>query len=396
MTIDASEIVREPTPMPVRVRQATLALTALGAILVIPAAIVDVHRFLTDWLAMFVILLTVGLGALFLVALEFVVNARWSVPLRRISEHMAALVPVSLILAIPVVLGLGTLYQWTHADVVALDDILRAKRAYLNVPFFMARFVVYFAVWIAAYWFFVGGSLRQDRNGDVALTRRAMRVAPAYMVAYAFTITFAAVDWIMSLMPHWYSTIFGAYVGMSAVVAGFAVTTLIAAQLRLSGLLPRSIRSDHFYNLGAMLFAMNVFWAYLAFAQYMLIWFGHLPAETSWFVPRGRGGWLWISLFQLAGHFGVPFFALLSRAAKTNLRRLRWVSIWLLAAHALDMYWLIGPSVRTSRSAFSWNELGFLFLTVGIGMLVWVWRSSRAPLMPVRDPRLEAGLAFRL
>lgn len=392
-----SEVRREPTPMPDNLRKVAIAATAAGALLLVPAAILDVQRFLANWLVLAFFVLTVGIGSLFLVALEFAVNARWSVPFRRISENFSALILVSIVLLVPVFLGVDSLYEWTHEDVVAADPILQKKAGYLNVPFFLLRIAGYFLIWLLFYKLFVLDSRRQDATGDERYTRRSIKLAPPFMILYAVTISLAAIDLLMSLAPHWYSSMFGPYVGIGAVVAGLAASTLAAVLLKMNRLFPDSIGRDHFYSFGALLFAMNTFWAYLGFAQFMLIWYGNIPVEMAFYRARSVGGWEIVSALLIIGHFFVPFFALLARSAKMDLRRLRWVAVWLLVMHWLDLYWIVLPSIpHLSGGPFSWTDLGFPLVALGLGIVVWLWRSSRAPLIPVGDPRLEAGLAFHL
>jgi hypothetical protein len=396
MNVITDDITQGPTPMPSAVRRAAMVTTVLGAALLIPAAIVDFQRFSANWLTLFAFIVSLGAGSLLLVALEYTVGAKWSIPFRRISEHMATIVPVSLLLVIPLLLGMSTLYEWTHADVVASDHLIHEKAAYLNTPFWLIRLAVYFVIWIAAYVFFARGSMKQDASGDIGHTKHARIVSPVFIILYALTMTFAAVDWIMSLMPHWFSTMFGVYFGVSGIVAALAATTFIAVQLKLNGMLPEAVRGDHFYSLGGLLFAMNTLWAYIAFAQFLLIWYGNIPIERIWYIPRTEGGWMWLTVIQVIGHFFVPFFALISRESKMNLLRLRWVAVWLLAAHLLDMYWITVPSVQAGRAALSWHELWVPFLAIGIATWTWLWSTKFASLLPVRDPRLQTGLEFHL
>ena len=396
MNVNASEIHQTPTPMPAKLKRFAIVAAAIGVVLLIPAALVDSTRFLANWLTMFAFIVSIGVGALLLVALEYAVGAKWSVPFRRIIEFISALVPVSLLLVIPVILGMSTLYEWTHAEVVAADHILHMKEPYLNVPFWIIRTFFYFAIWIVAFGFYVKGSRKQDSTGDIAHTKRARVVSPIFIILYGLTMTFASIDWIMSLAPHWFSTMFGVYFAVAGMVGALAATTFAATQLKLHGMLPNAVGRDHFYNLGGLLFAMNTFWAYIAFAQFLLIWYGNIPIERYWFAPRTEGGWMWITLVQIIGHFVVPFFALISREAKMNLLRLRWISVWILAAHLIDMYWITVPSLRPNGPVFSWHELWFAPLAVGIGLFVWLRSAKRSPIVPVRDPRLEIGLSFHL
>jgi len=393
----SDDIQVDPTPMPESLGRTAALVLAAGVVLLIPSALLDVKRFLANWLVLYVFMLTAGMGSLFLVALEYTVNARWSVPFRRVSEHLSGLVPVSLALAVPVLMGMHHLYEWTHTEVVASDPILVKKASYLNLRFFLVRTGVCFLVWLVFYRLFVRASLRQDQTGDASLTWRGIRLAPAFLILFALTLSFAGIDLLMSLSPHWFSSIFGPYVAMSAVVAGIALTTLVSVQLKVKRMLPEAVSADHFYNLGALLFGMLTFRAYMAFSQFLLIWYGNMPAEMAWYNARQAQGWMPLSVAMILVQFVVPFLALLSRPAKMDLCRLRWVSIWVLGAHALDLYWIVLPSVpHLHGGPLSWLDLWMPFVAVGLGILVWIWRASQAPLVPVRDPRLESGLAFHL
>jgi hypothetical protein len=385
-----------PFSTPPRLKRLAYGAAVITLILLGLSIVLDPTRSLVNSLVLFIFILTLGLGCLFLVALEFTVNATWSIPLRRISENLAALAPFSLLLALPVLFGLGHLYEWTHGEVVATDPILKGKSGYLNIPFFLVRFAIFYLVWFVGYLVLVGGSRSQDRTANPTFSRRAARFSPVFIILLVITVTFAAFDWIMSLSPHWYSSIFGIYLMVSAMVAGVAATTLVASMLKLEGFLPAEIGPDHFYNLGALLFALNTAWAYIAFAQFLLIWYGNLPHETVWYAVRSRNGWGTLSWILIVGHFIVPFLALLTRSAKTDLRRLRWVATWVLAAHALDMYWLISPSVRATGTPIGWQELWIPFAAFAVGVFVWIRQSTMSPMIPTGDPRLERALHFHL
>ncbi len=384
----------KPFSVPPRLRFVGRGAGAAAVIFLAISVWADGTRVLGNSLVLFIFILTLGLGSLFLVTLEYTVNATWSVPFRRISENLAALIPASLILALPMLLGVGRLYEWMHPS--PGDAVLAGKSGYLNLPFFMVRFALFFTVWIVGYRILVHGSQRQDQDDGPGFSATASRFSPVFMILLVITITFAAFDWVMSLVPHWYSSIFGVYLLVSCMVAGVALTTFVAVLLKMKGYLPAEISSDHFYNLGALLFALNTAWAYIAFAQFLLIWYANLPNETVWYAMRARNGWGIISWFLILGHFLVPFVALLNRSAKTNLKRLRWVSLWVLAAHGLDMYWLVTPSIRTSGSPFTWQELWLPFAAAAVGLGTWRWSATRAALIPLNDPKLESGLHFHL
>ena len=391
---------RETAVMPAQVKKTALGLTAAGVLLVAGAAVASAERFFANWLVLMAFVLTTGVGALFLVALEHTVHSRWSVPFRRISENLSALILVSVILAVPFALSVSTLYEWATMPVGMMDHAMHEKAAYLNAPFFYARLAFCFVIWALAYWLFVRNSRKQDTSGDPALTRSSRRLGPPALILFAVTLTFASFDWIMSLTPRWYSTAFGMYFFSGAITAGLAVTTLASVLLKENGLLPEQVGRDHFYNLGGLLFAMNTFWAYIAFSQFMLIWYGNLPEELVWYDLRSSGLWPLVAFVLVILHFFVPFVALLARDAKSNPKRLRIAAVSTLVAHGLDLYWMVLPSVSLGDgvrfSALSWMDVGFPLLAVGIVLFVWLWRSSKSPIMPVGDPRLEDSLKFHL
>ena len=351
------------------------------------------ERFWANWLLWFLFLLTIGLGALFIVALEHLVAARWSVPVRRIPERLAGLVTLAAPLALIALLSLPVLYPWAKPGAAA-NPLVAAKAAWLNVPFFVARVVACLALWWISYRVLMAGSVRQDRTKDPAYNIRARRFAPAFMAIFAVTITIVAFDWVSSLEPEWYSDIFGVYVFAGAFLAGLAATVLAILHLQKRGRL-EGVRPDHLYNLGGFLFAFTVFWSYIGFAQYMLMWYANMPEEVLWYKQRIEGPWMAVALLLAVVHFVIPFFALIPRDAKGDPGRLRWVAVLVLAAHLLDLYWLIFPSIVTSPLP-SWPEASFALFFIGGGLL-WARRAmSRGEDMPVGDPFLQEGLEFRL
>ncbi len=350
-------------------------------------------RFWANWLVWFIFLLSMALGALFLVALEHLVAARWSVPLRRIAERISSLL---LPLAVVAVLALGSvpvLYPGSRPG-AAVDPVLAGKAFWLGLPFFSIRVVICAALGILALAILIRGSLKQDRDHDPRYNIRARRFAPVCMAIFALMVSQAAFDWIGALEPKWYSDVIGVYLFAGAFLSGLAATTLAVLYL-LGRQRLQQIRFDHVYNLGAWLFAFTVFWGYIAFAQYLLMWYGNLPEEIVWYLPRTGGAWLGVAILVFFLQFLVPFFALIPKDAKGELKRLRWVALVVLAAHWLDIYWMIFP-VLGRTVVFSWPELGFALFFIG-GTLLWVRRAmEQGEDMPVGDPFLREGLEFRL
>jgi len=341
----------------------TMTLVVLGLLGAVGAAatffIDGPERFFTNWLIWFLFLLTVGLGSLFIVALEHLVGSEWSVPLRRVSER----------LAIVALFSLPYLYPWTDPEVAA-NPIVAGKAGWLNVPFFSARLIVSLVLWGLCWWILSAGSIRQDRTGDPAFTVRARKFSAIVMIVFAFTLTNVAFDWISSLEPVWYSDMLGVYLFAGTFLAGLASAALGVGWLMRHGRLP-GVGFDHVYNLGAYLFAFTIFWSYIAFAQYMLQWYANMPEEVFWYQKRIEGFWYWTALLLGLIHFVIPFIALVSRKAKGDPRLLARIAALLLAAHALDLFWLIFP------------VLGVLPLMAG-GLLRPPLRLGRPPVGPAR------------
>lgn len=346
------------------------------------------------YLVNFMFFLSLALGALFFVLVTHLTRAGWSVPLRRIAEIMAWTVLPLAPLALVIVYGMHELYEWTHADVVAHDALLQAKQPYLNTTFFVIRLAFYFLVWNLLTGFFLGRSTKQDRTGDPALTRQMEVLAAPGMIAYALTVTFAAFDLMMSLDPHWYSTIYGVYYFSGAILGFLALIPLVVVMIQGSGRLARVVHTEHFHDLGRLTFAFVVFWAYIAFSQYMLIWYGNIPEETIWYKTRQSGPWLWLSLLLLFGHFLLPFLWLMSRHPKRRRLVLMLAGVWLLVMHWFDLFYLIVPGSRPEGSPLQWTDLTTFLGLGGIWFAALFWRLGRGNLVPVKDPRLHESLGL--
>ncbi|MBI4913921.1 MAG: hypothetical protein HY823_14415 [Acidobacteria bacterium] len=364
-----------------------------GAGVLAAFALVPRERFWANWVLWFVLMATLGFGSLFIVALEHLVNARWSVAIRRIPERIATLlipvVPVGLVAlgAVPV------LYPGARPE-AAHHKILAGKAFWLGTPFFSARTVIALALGLLGLYLLVRGSLAQDQSRDPAFNLRARKFAPAYMAIFALVTTLLAFDWISGLTPEWYSDIFGVYLFAGSFLCALSVSSLWILSLKGEGRL-EGVRGDHLYNLGGFIFAFTVFWAYIGFAQYMLMWYANMPEEVIWYKIRLQGAWHVLTVLLAAVHFVIPFFLLVTRDAKGEPKNLRRAAVLMLGAHLLDMYWLVFPNLG-GRPLFSWPELSFA-LCFGGGSLLWMRASmSRGEDMPVGDPFLREGLEFRL
>jgi hypothetical protein len=324
---------------------------------------------------------------------HFATKAGWSVVVRRIAEQAMATLPLFVLLFVPVLIGIEELFSWTHAEKVADDALLQAKAPYLNVGFFQLRAAVYFAAWIALSWIFSTQSRRQDRSGDHVITRRLQRLSQPGIVVFALTTTFASIDWIMSLDPHWYSTMYGVYYFSGCLVGIYAFLIIVATASRRAGLLG-VLSGDHFHDLGKLLFAFTVFWAYIAFCQYFLIWYGNIPEETLWYIHRTEGSWRDVSILLAVGHFVIPFFFLMREAVKRRPALLVAGAVWMLLMHLLDIYWLVMPSLHEHGAHFGPADVAALAAVGGFFLGGFGWALRRAPLIPIKDPRLPESLSF--
>lgn len=345
-----------------------------------------------SWLVGALFVLSIALGGLFFVLIHHSTQAGWSVVVRRIGENAMASLPFLALLFVPLLFGMGDLFHWSHADAVAKDPLLQHKQPYLNVPFFLIRTLAFFAIWSASAIWFGRLSRLQDTTGDHQLTRRMRRASAPALILFALSVTFFSFDWVMSLDPHWYSTIFGVYFFAGSVMAFFAFLALVALGQR--DLLARVLNAEHLHDIGKLLFAFLVFWAYMAFSQYLLIWYANLPEETGFFAQRLAGSWRPVTIALSLGHFVVPFFFLLPRTIKRHRTALTVAALWLLFMHLLDMYWLVMPSLHAGGITLSLLDGTALIGCVGVFLAAFGWSQGRQALVPLRDPRLPESLTF--
>jgi hypothetical protein len=372
-------------------------LIAVGVIALAVSCIglaLDRAQFFHSYLTAIVFWITIGLGGLFFILLHHLAGSVWSVVVRRIAENIMLLLPLLGILFIPVFFGLGDLYEWTDKSLVTNDHILQWKASYLNVGFFVVRTVVYFLIWTVLSYRLYHFSRQQDEQQTVHFHTRMRKISAPGMILFAFTITFAAFDWLMSLDAHWYSTIFGVYIFTGTFLAILSFLVLYLRGLQSKGILGTAITVEHYHDIGKLLFAFTVFWAYIAGSQYFLIWYGNIPEETIWFIHRWEGSWKIVSLALVAFHFTVPFFVLLFRSAKRHPLALGSMAALILLMHWFDVYWLVQPNLHTEGASLSWMDLT---ITGGLGTLLlgWLWhRLCQQPLVPLKDHHLQQSIDF--
>ena len=367
---------------------------ALGVVACAVLGAGNSKQFFFSWLVSFLFFLSLALGGLFFVLIQYASQGGWGVVLRRIGETTFATLPVMAALFVPVLLGLQDLYSWTVPGAAEHDALLRWKSPYLNVPFLLIRAALYFLIWSVIALLYYRDSRRQDATGSYEVSARLRRLAGPAIIVLAVTQTFAAIDWIMSLTPHWYSTMFGVYFFAGAFVGFIALLSVIAVAMRRAGLLDTVISAEHLHDVGKFLFAFTAFWAYIAFSQFLLVWYANLPEETVWYKARLEGSWWSVSLFLMVGHFVTPFFYLMGRDVKRNGIPLAVGGAWLLAMHFLDLYWQVMPTLHPEGIRPSALDVAAFVAIGGCFVATTGWLMRRQALVPLGDPRLAESLAF--
>jgi hypothetical protein len=349
-------------------------------------------QFFQSYLMAYMLCLGTTLGCLALGMVHQLSGGAWGVVLRRPIGGAVRVLPLLTLLFLPILFGMGRLYIWTHADVVAADDVLRHKHLYLNVPFFIARAALYFLVWNGISYFLNAWSLEQDRTGDPQIARRMQRLSAAGLVAYGLTITFASFDWLMSISPDWYSTIFGVLIIGGQGLSALAFLIVAIAWLSRRPPLDRIIKPAHFHDAGNLMLAFVMLWAYFSFSQYLIIWAGDLPAEISWYQHRLQTGWRVIAIALVVFHFAVPFLILLSRRVKREAAALARVAILILAARLVDLFWLIAPDFHRGGVSVSWLDIVLPVSLAAIWLGTFVWQLRGRAILPVHDPEFDETL----
>jgi hypothetical protein len=364
----------------------------VGAALSVVGLLVNSTQFLQSYLMGYMLWLGVTLGCLALGMIHQLSGGAWGVLIRRPIGAATRVLPVMTLLFLPIALGMTRMYPWTNADLVAHDELLQHKRIYLNAPFFLVRAAIYFLAWNAVAYFLNAWSLEQDRTGDPRIARRMQLLSGAGLVIYGVTITFASFDWMMSLEPHWFSTIYGVLImggqGLSALA--FLIIALVWLSRRPP--LDRIAVPGHFHDLGNLMLAFVMLWAYFSFSQYLIIWAGNLPSEIGWYLHRMQTGWRPIAVALMLFHFAVPFVVLLSRAVKQQPRLLVRVAIAVLVVRLVDLYWLIGPEFHPDGIGVSWMD-AVVPLTLGaLWAAAFIDQLRGRAILPIHDPEFDETL----
>lgn len=349
-------------------------------------------QFFFSYLVSFVFFSSIALASLFFVLLQHLTRSHWSVALRRIPEAISANFYIWALFIIPIFLGMHSLYHWTHAEAIAHDPVLQGKVPFLNTPFFIVRQFIYFGLWSFLGYRMYQKSVEMDETGNWGLQTLMRRTSGPGLFFFALSIAFASFDWLMVLDPHWYSTIFGVYFFAMSFQALFAVLILIIMFLWKKGLLTNTLQKGHIYDLGVQLFGFTIFYAYIAFSQFLLIYYANIPEETVWYLERLQGGYEYLAYIYFIGRFGIPFLVLLPKGTKTNSKVIISMSVLILISHFIELYWIAMPVLNHHGFHFDWITLTSFIGLGGIFLGLFFHRFKQSKMIPVNDPRLGDSL----
>ena len=401
-----AEDVLQPTTFttPAKIRAMAIGLAAIGGALF---AFGLTHEAWHAWSAGLIaayFFLSIALGASVIVAITHVTKAGWAVVLRRVPEAIMGYLPVALVTMMAVCgAGMQYLYEWSHPDIVADDRLLQHKSVLLNPQGFLIRMLVIIGMWSVFTFFIRKRSVTQDTEGGVKLTERNLLFSVIYIIFMGLTLTLGALDWLMSLEPHWFSTMFGIYQFAGAHAAGMATILLFTVALMKMGVLPH-VNENHLHDLGKWMFGLATFWAYIWIGQFLLIWYANIPEETGYFLIRQDHGWQALWILNLLINWTIPFFVLLPRPNKRNPMVLVPVAILMLCGHWLDVYMQVMPATSHFAMEMKWlpetdhgpffglSELGATMGLAGLFLLVVTTYLGRASLLPSKDPYLSESL----
>jgi len=373
------------------IKKVLIGLMSIGLVVFIVGLFVEPERVWANFLISEFYLLSLGVGSGLFIASMYVSNAGWGTAIRRIPEAITSILPFAGVGALLLYLGIHSLYEWSHYAVVSEDPILSEKSPWLNEIFFMIRLVIYFSIWIWITKSIVKNSIKQDDDNDVKYTNYNVRNSAIFLVVGAITFSFASFDMLMSLQPHWYSTVFGLLAISGMITSTFAVITIILVYLRNNGY-DQVITKDHMVTMGTLMMSFSVFWVYLWVSQHMLIWYANIPEETSYYAFRHFGGWGSLSFVNLILNWVIPFLILLPRAFKRNDKILLYASIILVIGHWLDLYILVMPSSMGSLPQLGIWEIALFAGAMALVFWIVALSLSKASIVPKNDPYLVESL----
>ncbi|MCI0364416.1 MAG: hypothetical protein L0219_11065 [Phycisphaerales bacterium] len=374
-------------------RARAMAVGVGGLILLAIGWFVSPAQFYRSYLWAYLYIAALAGGSLAWLMLQYVTSGAWGVVIRRSCEAATRTIPLVALLFIPIVIGIPSLYHWSHADAVAADAALRHKHPYLNVPFWVIRAAIYLGGWMLLSWFFNRWSAVEDREGPNPARTRMSRMAGPGLVFWAFSVTFLSIDWVLSVNPHWFSTMYGLLYMASQGLTAMAFLIVLMVMLSRREPMSEVLTPRHLHDLGKFLLALVMVWAYFSYSQFLIIWAGNLPEEIPWYLVRLRHGWGIVAILLVAGHFALPFALLLSRDLKRNFKLLASIAVFILCMRLVDLYWLVAPEFRKESFGLSWMDLAAPAGLIGIWLAWFLTQLEKRPLLPLGDPNLGEALA---
>ncbi len=374
-------------------RQRALAVGAIGLAATGAGAFFNPAGFFHSYLLAYMFVLAAALGSLALLMLQHMSGGAWGVVTRRIFEAGAGTVPWMALFFLPLLFGMKFLYQWANPAAVSGDALLQEKAPFLNAPFWIVRAILYFAVWTAMARLLVRWSAMHDASADPALVNRMHRLSAGGLVLYAVTMTLASVDWVMSLEPHWFSTMFGFLFLAGQGLIGLSLAIIVAARLSTRPPMNAVYNPGHFHDLGKLLFAFTMFWAYLSFSQYLIIWSANLPEEIPYYIHRMNRGWQWLGMALVFLHFALPFLILLSRQVKRRSTYLSWVAGWMIVMRFVDLFNTMGPEFYQDGLTIGWMDVTATIGLSGVWVSIFLFHLKSRSLLPQNDREFASALA---
>jgi len=370
-----------------RLRRGVLISGILGIVVSVPGLVRSPEQFFRSYLLAYFFWIGIPVGSMAILMMHHLTGGGWGYVIRRVLEAATRTLWLMALLYVPLLLGLKHLYGWAQPQAAA-NPVFVQKHFFLNAPFFVARVVIYFALWMGLTWLLNRWSFEQDRTGDARLSKKLEGMSGPGLILWGLAVTFSSVDWIMSLEPKWFSTIYGMIIMVAMVLSALAFSVLISRDLTDHEPISQIATPTRFNDLGNLLLTFVMLWAYLSFSQFLIIWSGNMPEETSWYMSRGRGSWAGLAVVLIIFHFAIPFVLLLSRNIKRTPKALSRVAALIVALTLVDMFWLIVPAFEHDGPRVHWTNLS---LMAGIGGL-WLWEFFRQldgkPMLPLHDPRL--------
>lgn len=371
-----------------RVQMLALIAGGVGGVLLVVGGLLNPAQFFPAYLVGYVLWVQVALGCLVILMIYNMTGGGWGYVTQRILRAGMLTLPLLAVLFVPILLGLPVLYEWARPDVVAHDELLQHKQPFLNVPFFIVRTVIYYVVWIGLAFMLNRWLLRQDTSFDLATSRRLRAISGLGLGAFGLTVTFASIDWMMSLEPHWFSTIYGFMFVVGTGAAAFSFVVIALSWLMKHTPLAKAVAALNVNDLGNFLLACVMLWAYIALSQYLIIWSGNVAEATPWYFRRTNGGWQFVGFLLTLFHFVVPFLVLLSRTVKRRIRWLVNVAGLVLFMRLFDLYWLIIPAFHETFY-LDWLIIVAPLAIGGLWVGVFLWQLQQKSLLPMYDSGLE-------